>query len=251
MSWTYQKCDQCGGDITFITDVGGRHIPIHEGGGGCPGRAGWFNYGMGASQRRTSEGLEFEFPFVAYPTYVQPNARCPVCERLVYFYQAANGVWVLFEELGPPWQKHGCNDEPKVRRGFGSAEGRAKHLLKAVEETREPVWVNDGWMPFVVTKVVERSMGIEALGELHERAGGDVVKLWVWQDSTEMNVWKHQGALKFGYNLVMNAGMVVEALYESPVLLRKEPGTAAMELGTFVMKDGVAPLTTMVEAEKI
>lgn len=247
MSWTYQTCDKCGGPISFVK-IDGRPIPIHEGGGGCPGRAGWFNYGMGASKRRTSEGLEFEFPFVAYPSYVQPNARCPACDKLVYFYQSGNGVWVLFDELGPPWKEHGCIADPKVRREFGSAEGRTKFLLKAIKETREPAWVDDQWKPFVVVQVVERRMGIEALGDLHEKAGGRVEKLRIWQESTEMSVWKQQGALKIGFNLVMNAGMVVEALYESPVMLRRQSGTTAMELGTFAVKDGVTPLTTVVEA---
>ena len=194
MGWTYQTCDKCGGPISFVR-IDGRPVPIHEGGGGCPGRAGWFNYGMGASRRRTGEGLEFEFPFVTYPTYIHPNAQCPHCYGLVYFYQSARGIWTLFDELGPPWPVHGCMEESSVRRAFATAEGRAKHLLKSAQETHDPTWRKNGWTPFVKNELVDRRIGVEALGELHETAGGGVVKLRVWQESSEMSLWKHPGAL--------------------------------------------------------
>ena len=37
-----------------------------------------------------------------------PNARCPVCYEPVFFFMAANGGRVFFDDLGPPWPKHGC-----------------------------------------------------------------------------------------------------------------------------------------------
>jgi hypothetical protein len=46
----------------------------------------------------------------AASTYISPNAKCPVCEEPVYFYQNEFGSRVYFDELGPPWPKHPCTD---------------------------------------------------------------------------------------------------------------------------------------------
>jgi hypothetical protein len=43
-------------------------------------------------------------------SYVNPNARCPVCGADVFFYQSPYGGRVYFDELGPPWPKHPCTD---------------------------------------------------------------------------------------------------------------------------------------------
>jgi hypothetical protein len=39
---------------------------------------------------------------------VIPNAECPVCGAIVFFYQNHHGSRVWFDELGPPWPKHSC-----------------------------------------------------------------------------------------------------------------------------------------------
>ncbi len=44
--------------------------------------------------------------------WAQPNATCPVCGQLVYFYANASGSRVFFDEIGPPWPKHPCTDNP-------------------------------------------------------------------------------------------------------------------------------------------
>lgn len=46
--------------------------------------------------------------------YVVPNAACPVCGQSVYFYANEHGSRVYFNELGPPWPKHGCTDRRQV-----------------------------------------------------------------------------------------------------------------------------------------
>lgn len=40
--------------------------------------------------------------------FVNPNARCPVCEKSVFYYESEHGGKVWFDELGPPWPKHPC-----------------------------------------------------------------------------------------------------------------------------------------------
>lgn len=42
-----------------------------------------------------------------------PNALCPVCNNLVFFYQNIYGSRVYFDILGPPWTKHPCTDSSK------------------------------------------------------------------------------------------------------------------------------------------
>ena len=45
--------------------------------------------------------------------YVNPNAKCPVCGDAVYFYANEYGSRVFFDDLGPPWPKHPCTDNPR------------------------------------------------------------------------------------------------------------------------------------------
>jgi len=47
--------------------------------------------------------------------YINPNARCPVCGAAVFFYANAFGSRVYFDDLGPPWHKHPCTDNPNKR----------------------------------------------------------------------------------------------------------------------------------------
>jgi hypothetical protein len=44
-------------------------------------------------------------------SYVNPNARCPVCHAPVIFYRSPYDGRVFFDPpLGPPWPKHPCTD---------------------------------------------------------------------------------------------------------------------------------------------
>lgn len=47
--------------------------------------------------------------------YVNPNARCPECGVAVFFYANEFGSKVYFDDLGPPWPKHPCTDNPRHR----------------------------------------------------------------------------------------------------------------------------------------
>jgi hypothetical protein len=48
--------------------------------------------------------------FSALETFINPNARCPVCNKPIFYYQSEHGGRVFFDELGPPWPKHPCTD---------------------------------------------------------------------------------------------------------------------------------------------
>ena len=82
----------------------------------------WCNCGWGGATRwgssaapvrsiRIPDGLDWSRGREAtYESYVNPNARCPVCGANVYFYQSPYGGRVFFDALEPPWPKHPCTD---------------------------------------------------------------------------------------------------------------------------------------------
>src|SRR5437868_7304972 len=45
------------------------------------------------------------------------STACPICGAAVFFVRH-NGGSVWFDELGPPWDKHGCFDDEPVGRGL-------------------------------------------------------------------------------------------------------------------------------------
>lgn len=81
-----------------------------------------------------------------FQSYINPNARCPVCNAPVYFYQASNGGRVFFDDLAPHWPKHPCTDNTlRTYRPVAYA------LLTPRKHT--PNWEKEGWEPASVTKV--------------------------------------------------------------------------------------------------
>ncbi|MES0098119.1 hypothetical protein [Mesorhizobium sp. M0019] len=86
-------------------------------------------------------------------SYVNPNAHCPVCGKQVFYYQCPHGGRVFFDNLGWPWPKHGCTDNPRSQKGrvearvinshtaFRSAQGEPLDLyeLLSIAEKRNIV----------------------------------------------------------------------------------------------------------------
>jgi len=64
--------------------------------------------------------------------FVSPNAKCPVCDAWVFFFQNEFGSRVYFDELGPPWPKHPCTDFPQVR----SDTDRSDQVEQIIPEAR-------------------------------------------------------------------------------------------------------------------
>lgn len=98
-------CKYCREEIEFRY-VDGQVTPIHLTGGWCSA------YGGGSGSSARANGV-----FGSYASYVNPNARCPVCGEQVYFYQSPFGGRVFFNNLGWPWPKHECTDNPIAQSG--------------------------------------------------------------------------------------------------------------------------------------
>ena len=230
------------------------------GDGNFGGFGGYGGGGGGSGFRSTFDGEIFEFPFVTYPSYVNPNARCPVCGADVYFYQSPYGGRVFFDDLGPPWPKHPCTDNPVVQHHFSSAESRARFLIRTTTEpvesdsqsgeSQEPVavkpqapvapsrlveWIEAGWMPFIVTRIATRRIGIEAEGKLYVSAGSEPLPFRIIQASADARFYRTQGQLQFGYSLIQNSSPVLSALNDSPVLLKKDPDLQNLILSSFIL----------------
>ena len=92
-------CHYCGEEIEFRY-MDGRPTPIHIHGGWCQGHR------SSVPDRR---------PFQTIESYVNPDAICPVCGEIVFYYQGPNGGRVFFDALGWPWPKHPCTDNPKAK----------------------------------------------------------------------------------------------------------------------------------------
>jgi hypothetical protein len=93
-------------------------------------------------------------------SYVNPNAHCPVCGELVYFYRSPYDGRVFFDELGWPWPKHGCTDNRRdpLRATRASAQARGPRPA--------PKWQAEGWHPVLSAKIYA--------GGDRQRISGDV-----------------------------------------------------------------------------
>jgi hypothetical protein len=94
-------CNHCGDEIDFRW-IDGSVRPIHINGGGCSGGlSGEIGYAISR--------------FESVKSYLDPNARCPVCGKSVFFYRSPYNGRVFFDAVGWPWPKHGCTDKYQGR----------------------------------------------------------------------------------------------------------------------------------------
>jgi len=263
-------CYHCGDSIEFIHN-GFQVIPIHAS-GSCGGRSGGFSgFRVYSSFRSTDAGEVFEFPFVTYPSYVNPNAHCPVCGAEVFFYQSPYGGRVFFDELGPPWPKHPCTDNPVVSRCFSTPEGRASFLISnkpsndveedegdavadgaansVISECRKYGWVESGWMPFIVKEIAPRTVGLDVEGTLYASAALEPIPFRISQTSVHVNYYRKQGHVHIGFSFLQNANLILSVLNECPVFLKKSPDFKQLRLSSFFLtREGeVEEVTLMVE----
>lgn len=87
-------------------------------------------------------------PFSTFESYVNPNARCPVCGAEVFFYQSPYGGRVYFDDLGPPWPKHPCTDNSRTRFTI-------PNMVKGLKRSEAPRWLEEGWSPLKIHRFLE------------------------------------------------------------------------------------------------
>ncbi|WP_091106580.1 DUF1707 domain-containing protein [Micromonospora citrea] len=81
--------------------------------------------------------------------WISPNASCPVCGAAVYFYANEHGSRVFFDELGPPWPKHPCTDNPALHAT--TAGGRQAPSIRDLGVARRPSDMRDrAWKAYAV-----------------------------------------------------------------------------------------------------
>lgn len=120
--------------------------------------------------------------------FVNPNAVCPVCKATVFYYQNDRGSRVFFDDLGPPWPKHGCTDNPRlsVTTISGRPRPRARGMRLELAEAASFLGIYDGgryeksgyaidWQMIEITSVERKGFQLFLAGQLIEMADGPVV----------------------------------------------------------------------------
>lgn len=90
-----------------------------------------------------------------YQSFINPNAYCPVCNAIVFFYQSPFGGRVFFDNLGPPWPKHPCTDSGSTaqnRRSNHNFVFGPKNLSTPQSQTK---YSKDSWRPLILTNLVQ------------------------------------------------------------------------------------------------
>ena len=82
--------------------------------------------------------------FGTYESFVNPNATCPVCGEQVFYYESPFGGRVFFDELGPPWPKHGCTSS--------TPDANVRTEVFQLPRRSEPEWRAGGWRPLNIIR---------------------------------------------------------------------------------------------------
>ena len=96
--------------------------------------------------------------------WVNPNATCPVCGRLIYFYQNRSGSRVYFDELGKPWQKHHCTDNKNLTPyevTSPSPRVRSPAETQAYKQSAKKAGIS---IPAIPTSIVLIALSVSARG---------------------------------------------------------------------------------------
>lgn len=74
---------------------------------------------------------------------ISPNARCPECQKPVWYIPCQNGGGFYSEVFGPPWTKHPCTNKPPAYSPY-TRSGKTKLKSKPTD------WQRAGWLAFEV-----------------------------------------------------------------------------------------------------
>lgn len=87
-----------------------------------------------------------------------PNAQCPVCSALVFYYCNEYGSSVFFDELGPPWPKHPCTNHTVIAQPIAPSAGAVTSYSRA------PHWSREGWHLAIVDRVASIDKHVYEIG---------------------------------------------------------------------------------------
>jgi len=104
--------------------------------------------------------------------FVNPNAKCPICKKGVFFYQSPEGGRVFFDQLGKPWPKHACFT--KSPESFEIVQS----LALDVKELK-----HSEWMPFICHSIAHASLVGPEIYVLEGLYDDNEIKLFCKQDS--------------------------------------------------------------------
>ena len=164
-----------------------------------------------------------------FPSYVNPNANCPVCRAAVYFYQSPYGGRVYFDELGPPWPKHPCTDS--TRFSLPKPVSRRVHPLGITsieEKLAEPVrfkWFSEGWLPFVTETAILEGMKLVLDGYILQQTGKKQIKITCSMGANRYYEVLASG-VSIGFNFLMNSSRIIDAFREGLVMIRYKTETS-------------------------
>lgn len=103
-------------------------------------RCGWGGEGHAGKRQVGSDYNQWVPPLdLSRESFTCPNACCPVCGALVFFYKSPDGGRVFFDELGPPWPKHPCTNSTSIPAKLSVAR-------LSLHEDRS-AWEDQGWRP--------------------------------------------------------------------------------------------------------
>lgn len=142
--------------------------------GSSSGRGSGSSSGSLSSGNGWPQGPRVTYDFSSFESYINPNARCPVCRAPVFFYQSPHGGRVFFDELGPPWPKHPCTDNNHNSARVPASGGGAETLpgfrrvagvpSDGVHASNHYAWQRYGWSPFLTEPVIHSSNWVRLNG---------------------------------------------------------------------------------------
>lgn len=155
-------CSRCGNPILFRY-VDGRCVPIHTA-GGCIDSA-WSHTQDYSGYSRSEESNCF-------------LTNCPECGREVFFVRYNGGSVWIDPPLGPPWEKHPCMDQEKVK-------GQRSNLVLSAYKFQKEVPQDS---VLAVVKEAETSWSIQST----------LIKLITEADQTFVLLMKHNAGFLTG-----------------------------------------------------
>ncbi len=241
---TMPTCTRCGGEIIF-RNVGFQVIPIHLS-GSCSGWGGIHRI----VDPRHYEAYFDNYRWGLFPSYVNPNATCPVCGAAVYFYQSPYGGRVFFDELGPPWPKHPCTDSSLGARYAATVPSERSIERSQTQRVTSctgalPAWFEEGWRPFVTEEAIMKSTALEVTGFIIDSAGRKRIKI-TCPFAARCFFERIDDGPQVGLSMFMNPARLTGYFWEGLVMLRYRT-ESTVDIDVFAMNRSHQRLVVSIE----